>query len=105
MTKEEIVLAAATDVVRVMEPQLQKQDQEEFIKFFSKKASEILEEKGRVFLGVGPCVAKSDALFTQDMIAIMQFVEENTKKKYSFRKGQLLIYFNKKEGTGIWEDD
>lgn len=104
MTTEEIVLAAATGVAILMQPRLEEDDEVEFVELFMKETSELLETKGKLFIGFGPGVAK-DAFFTEDMQAIMQFVEENTKKKYSFRNGRLLMYLGKEQSTAIWEDD
>ena len=104
-SKEEILQAAGTDITRVMLPRLENVDEEQFIKFFKKKALELLEEKGNLFLGIGPHVEKNGEPFTEDMKIIMEFVKKQTQKKYSFRKGQLLIYLNKVNGTGIWQED
>ena len=105
MTTEEIVLDAATGVAILMKPRLEEDDEAEFVELFMKETSELLETKGKLFIGFGPGVAKDDEFFTEDMKAIMQFVGEHTKKTYSFRNGRLLMYFNKEQGTAIWEDD
>ncbi len=105
MTKEVIVQAAATDVASLMQPRLNEEDEQEFISLFIRKTSKLLSQKGKLFIGFGPGVAKGEEFFTEDMQSIMQFVKNNTKKKYTFRNGRLLMYFNENEGTGIWEDD
>lgn len=105
MTTEEIVLAAATDVTIVMQPQLDKADKEQFVQFFVQKATELLEEKERVDILIQSYAIESAEVFSGDIQTILQFVEKETKRKYSFRKGRLLIYFTKEYGTGVWEDD
>ena len=105
LTREEILRAAATDVATVMLPRLEVADEEKFIQLFEEKASTLLKEKGNLFLGIGPHVTKNGEPFTEDMQEVMKFVERQTKMKYSFRKGQLLIYLNKENGSGIWQED
>ena len=105
MTTEEVVLAAARDISTLIQPKLENGSEEEFISFFIRKATELLEEKGALFVGFGLVAEKSDEFFTEDMKVIIEFVEEKTKKEYSFLKGRLLMYFNKEIGTAIWESD
>lgn len=105
MTTEEIVLATATDVAILMQPLLSQDDENEFLEFFMKKTFEMLEIKDNLFMGFRLDEVNGPDYFTEDMKAVMQFVEENTKKNYSFRNGRLLMYFGKEQGTGIWEGD
>lgn len=105
MTTNEIAITAGTDVIRLINMQLSLSDAKEFLENFTKKVSEMLEARGTLFIGFGPGVTKDGAFFTEDMQEIMQFVSQNTKKQYSFRKGRLLMYLSKEKGTGIWEDD
>ena len=103
LTTEEILLAAATDVTSLMEPQLTQEDEDEFVKLFIDKCTEILKTKADIFVGIGLEQKTSANYFSDDMKEIIRFVEENTKKKYSFREGRLLMFFGKEFGTAIWE--
>lgn len=103
LTTEEIVLSAATDVTSLMEPRLSEYDEEEFVKLFIQKTFEMLETQANIFIGIGLEPKTSDKYFSEDMKVIIKFVEGNTKKKYSFRYGRLLMFFGKEFGTAIWE--
>lgn len=102
MATSEIIIAAGSDVLRVMNEQLNPNDEKEFLEYFIKKASEMLEEKAGIFLGFGVDVSAS-SLFSEDMEEIMQYISERTKKQYSFIEGRMLLYFDKNTGTGVWE--
>ena len=103
-SREEILNAATAYVLAVMNPQLEGADDEQFFELFNKKAGELLEEKGTLFLGMGPNVSKS-GLFSDDMAQVMEFVKGETKKEYSFMEGQLLIYIIGEEGSAVWLKD
>ena len=103
-SKEEILQSAATDVTRVMFPRLEEADEEQFIKFFQMIASCLLEENGNLFLGIGPHVEKNGKTFTEDMEKVIEFIERNTQREYSFREGQLLIYITSEYCTGVWRE-
>lgn len=105
MTTEEILLAAATDITSLMQPQLSQEDEEEFIKFFMQKTFAMLKKQADLFVGFGLAEKTSANYFIEDMTVIMQFVEAETKKSYSFRNGRLLMYFSEEFGTAIWEGD
>ncbi len=104
LSTEEIALGAARDVATIMHPRLEDADEEIFVETFAKKAIELLEEKGDVFLGL---IAYEDNVdfITKETSDIFQFINENIQLGYTFRNGRMLIYFNKEEGTGIWEGD
>ena len=105
LSREEIINSAAAGVARVVLPQLSESEAEKFMELFRKKVTELLEEKGELFLAAGPNVAKNGAEITEEMEEIIKFVEEQTKKEYSFREGQLIIYLTSTDGAGVWLED
>lgn len=99
----DFVLTAASDVAMMIQPQLSQEEETKFVELFMNKAHEMLGEKKELFVGFGLQEKTSSDYFSEDMKAIMQYVEGETKRKYSFIDGRLLIFFGIDFGMGIWE--
>ena len=105
LPEEELLYNASLEITVLMQSRLEEKEQKIFTEYFVQKAMELLRKNGELFLAAGAHVTKNDEPYSKDMREILEYVEKHTQKKCVFRKGRLLAYFTKGEGTGIWEED
>ena len=109
MSQEEVIEAAARLVAGTINPEAMgiktnDVDVEEFITFFIQKTSEIIVEKEKMLLGIGTYLNKKGTLYTDDLEPIIDFIEKESGKKFSFFNGTL-IWMGKDELSHSWIPD
>lgn len=109
MSPEEILEQAARLVGQTINPEAMglkpdDVDLDQFVKLFMQKAGEMLDEKERLLLAIGPYLNREGTLFTEDLKSIIEFIEQESKTKFYFFNG-ILVGFSKEDICANWIPD
>ena len=91
-SKEEILTTAAEFVASTIDTVPTEFIHQQFVQHFKEKASEMLVANGSLLISIGPCINTDNngGLYSNDMQAILEYIEEKMQTHFSFRNGALI---------------